>query len=440
MAANRKVDVVVLGAGAAGLAAARALHEAGVNVVVLEARERIGGRVFTHHGHHAPVPIELGAEFIHGRAPEVTELVHEAGLASLDIRGQRWAADGRRLRPLNDFWEQLGRVMRHLDPPRASDRSFQEFLGTLPRGRVPARPRRLALQWVEGFHGADPRRVSANVLAESGWPGGDLEERRLGRVIAGYSRVIDSLAAPLTSPAIRLGAIVARVRWEPGIVAVYVRHPDGRPRRTVEARAAIVAVPLGVLQATPGELGAIEFVPPLRQKHGALERLAAGSVVRVTLLLRERIWAATDDALTFLHSTDEDFPVWWTAYPARAPIVTGWRGGPGARRLAQLPPGELTDRAVASLARQLRLSTARMRSLVEAAWTHDWEHDPFARGAYSYQMVGGAGAPAALARPLRRTLFFAGEAVSTDGRTGTVDGAIGSGRRAAAQALRALGV
>ena len=99
---------------------------------------------------------------------------------------------------------------------------------------------------------------------------------------------------------------------------------------------------------------------------------------------------------------------------------------------------QLESRAVTSLARQMRISRQRLRSLVEGFWTHDREHDPFARGAYSYVAVGGTGATAALARPLRRTLFFAGEAVETEGGTGTVDGAISSGRRAAKQVLRVL--
>jgi monoamine oxidase len=431
------VDVVVLGAGAAGLAAARALHEAGADVLVLEARERVGGRVFTVHDAHTPVPIELGAEFIHGRAAELDELLAEARLATLDVTGQRWSAAGRQLRPMDDFWEQLDRVMRRLPEPPARDRSFDDFLGTRPGGQSLARARRLALQWVEGFHAADPRRVSVHALAESGWPGDDLEERRLGRVADGYDRIIDRLAAPLAGR-IQLGAVIARVRWTPGEAVVYVRHSDGRLRFAVAARAAIVAVPLGVLKAPAGEIGAIEFDPPLRQKQAALDRLASGSVVRVTLRLRERVWAPRYDTLSFLHSRDQDFPVWWTAYPVRAPLVTGWCGGPAARRLAQLPAGAREARAVASLARNLGISRQRMRSLVDAVWTHDWEHDPFARGAYSYQMVGGADAPAALARPLRRTLFFAGEAADTEGGTGTVDGAIASGRRAAAQVVRTL--
>ena len=435
---RRKIDVVVIGAGAAGVAAARALHDAGVSVVVLEARERIGGRILTLRGGQSPVPIELGAEFIHGRAEALNELIDDARLTTVDVSGQRYAAGGRRLRPLNDFWEQLDRVMRRMPKPPSNDRSFQEFLDTRPGGRRLARERGLALQWVEGFHAADPRIASVHALSAGGWPADDAEERRLGRIIDGYDRVIEWLAAPV-APRIRLGAVVTRVHWQPGTVAVHVEQPDRRSRVMIDARAAVIAVPLGVLKASPGEVGAIEFVPALAQKQRALDLLAVGSVVRVVLRLREPVWAPRYDALTFLHSNDPDFPTWWTGYPLRTPVVVGWRGGPGARRLLQLRPDELESRAVTSLARQLRVSRQRLRSLVEGFWTHDWEHDPFARGAYSYVTVGGADATAALARPLRRTLFLAGEAVETEGSTGTVDGAISSGRRAAKQVLRALG-
>ena len=439
-------DVVVIGAGAAGVAAARALQEHGVRVAVLEARERIGGRVFTHRDRDTLVPIELGAEFIHGRAEDLNELLDQAGLASVDVAGQRYARGGGSLRPLNDFWEQLDRVMRRLPQPPSKDRSFREFLDTRPGGRRLARERRIALQWVEGFHAADSRLISVHALAENGSPGDDIEERRLGRVINGYDRVIDWLAAPLAGH-IRLGAVVTRVRWSPGEVVVHIRparraalargkHPYGQARFAIDARAAVIAVPLGVLKAAPSEVGGIQFDPPLTQKQQVLNRLEMGSVIRVALRLRERIWAERDETLSFLQSADPDFPTWWSAYPARVPLMVGWCGGPRARRLSQLNSGELQSRAISSLARQLRVSRSRLRSQVEAFWTHDWEHDPFARGAYSYSTVGGADAPSALARSVRRTLFFAGEAAETEGGTGTVDGAIASGRRAAAQVLR----
>jgi monoamine oxidase len=446
--ASSKPDVVVIGAGAAGIAAALALHAKGIGVVVLEARERIGGRVWTHRDRLTPVPIELGAEFIHGRAEVLEEILQEAQLARIDVAGGRWIATRRQIRRLDDFWEQLHRVMRPLGHPSTRDRSFHDFLESRSGGTRLARERRLTRQFVEGFHAAEPRLISTQALVDGGIPGADIRETRLARVIDGYDRLIEWMAAPIAG-CIRVGAVVTRVRWMRANVAVEVRHFAGQAGFGVEARAAIVTIPLGVLQARPNEIGAVEFDPDLGQaKRKALDLLESGSAVRVVVHLHDRIWASQEfgrkmhsqelDALGFLHSNDQDFPLWWTVYPVRAPVIIGWRGGPGARRLSQLPPGQIEARAIASLARHLRIAPQRLRSMVEHVWTHDWEHDPFARGAYSYQRVGGADAPAALARPLKRTLFFAGEATGTDGGTGTVDAAIVTGRRAAAQVLRAL--
>jgi monoamine oxidase len=441
------VDVVIIGAGAAGIAAARALHEKGVRLLVLEARERIGGRVWTHRDPKTQVPIELGAEFIHGSAPEIERILQDARFPVVDIEGRRWMVSGTRWRPLDDFWERLYRVMRLLDNGSKRDRSFQAFLDTRPGGRRLARDRQLARQFVEGFHAADPRLISTRALSESGTPG-EVRETRLGHVVDGYDRLIEWMAAPLAAR-IRLGAIVTRVTWAPGRAVVEVKHADGRDRFEVDARAILVTVPIGVLQASCGDVGAIAFQPDLGAvKRRAIDAIASGTVVRVALHLRDRVWASEEfrtkvkeeetDALSFLHSNDPDFPAWWTAYPLRVPVIVGWRGGPGALRLAHLPPDEIESRAIASLARHMKTTTMRMRSMVEGVWTHNWELDPFARGAYSYQRVNAGDATDVLARPLKRTLFFAGEATGTDEGTGTVDGAIATGHRAAKQVMRAL--
>ena len=436
-----KPDVAVIGAGAAGVAAARDLHESGLDVVLLEARERIGGRVWTHRDSRTPVPIELGAEFIHGSAEELQRILTEARLPAADIDGQRFLVSGRQWRRLDDFWEQLYRVMRLMPDGanRARDSSFQDFLDSRPGGKRLARERKLAAQFVEGFHAADLPLISAKALAESGTPGEDEQETRLAHVVDGYDRVIDWLAAPVANR-IRFGSAVSRIKWSGRGVEIHTRHSDGDERFAVEARAAVVTVPLGVLQARGQDVGSITFEPDLgRAKREALGCLMSGSVVRVVVHLREAIWAEEHPALTFLHSNDEDFQVWWTAYPVKAPIIVGWRGGPGARRLSQLSHDELEARVVRSLARHLHTSPKRLTGLVEGIFSHDWEHDPFARGAYSYQRVGGQDATETLARPLSGTLFFAGEATGEGGSTGTVDGAIGTGRRAAKQVVRTLG-
>jgi monoamine oxidase len=438
-------EVLVVGAGAAGIMAARVLHRRGVRVTVLEARNRIGGRVWTLHPASTPLPIELGAEFIHGRAPGLEPLLADASLAQLDIDGRRFRAGRKQLRPFDDFWEHLDRVMRRLGSSQP-DRSFHDFLAARPGGKRLAFDRALARRYIEGFHAADPRLSSASVLAESGSPGDDLQERRLGRVLGGYDNLLSWLAAPIRDR-IRLSSAVTSVQWHGGAVSMTTGGRTDRAQR-ITANAAIITVPLGVLQAPTGSKGAIQFIPELREKREALSALASGSALRVVLQFRDSFWTSdafarrhhADDlhAMSFLHSADADFPTWWTSYPMRAPLLVGWSGGRRARELSSLSQNAIVERTIDALARQLGIARRRLHGELKNAWTHDWENDPYARGAYSYQKVGGATAPSALARSMDGTLFFAGEATDTSGATGTVHGAIASGRRAASQAIRAL--
>lgn len=443
------VDVVIIGAGVAGLAAAHDLEARGLRVAVLEARDRIGGRILTVRDARLPIPVELGAEFVHGSAEEVVRLARDARLVLCDIHGERWHADRGRLTPLDedDFWRHLGRVMGRLNAARTPDRSFREFLDTKPGGRSLAADRALALEFVQGFHAADASRISERALADGGAPEDD-DEQRQGRVLDGYDRVPAALCAGIEGR-VRLSHVVHRVDWEPGRVEVGFRtaHRGAAANRdgTIAARAAVITVPLGVLQQPPGE-SAITFSPDVERVRHAATRLAMGTVVRVVILFREAFWEARTlrrktgnrslAEMSFLQSTDEDVPVWWTASPVRAPLLVGWAGGPKAARLARAGPTEIEDRALAAIARQLGVRRQRVASLVEYCWHHDWEHDPYTRGAYSYARVGGSRAARQLARPVDDTLFFAGEAADGGGRTGTVHGAIATGYRAAAGVSR----
>lgn len=433
----------------AGLAAARLLHASKVDFVLLEARERIGGRIFTLHDESLGAPIELGAEFVHGSAPELNQLAKEAGFTTVDIGGQRWQSARGALRPLGDFWSLLDSVMGRL-PARGPDRSFEQFLMTRPGGRRAAHARSFARQYVAGFHAADPERISARALADGGSPGDDVREQRIGRLLGGYDLVPRWLARDI-GDRVQFGAIVTRVEWEAGAVRIDLRAPDGRSMEAVNARAAIVALPLGVLLALPDEPGAVEFSPSLASRRSAAEALAGmemGSVLRVTMQLHERFWTTERvarrvknqnlDRLSFLHTSDEDFPVWWTTYPLSLPVIVAWCAGPRARELSPVSEDEVKDRAIAALGRQFGLPSRQARRLVIAAWLHNWQTDPYARGAYSYVLVNGSESPAKLARPAERALVFAGEACEPEGRTGTVHGAISSGRRAAKQVLRFL--
>jgi monoamine oxidase len=437
------MTIAIIGAGAAGLAAARRLHENDVEVVIIEARDRIGGRVWTQRPESLTVPIELGAEFVHGETPELGEIARDAKLRTMDVAGRRWMSAGGRLRLMDDFWERLDRVMRRLDEDRDPDRSFADALDGMRS--VASADRRLATQYVEGFHAADIARVSERSLAEGGSPRGDVRERRIGRVVEGFGAIADALAAPVLDR-VQLGAVATRIEWRKGRVEIEARNHGGEALPTIVARAAVIAVPLGVLQAAPGAVGGIAFDPPLRDKQRAATRLVMGGVVRVSLQLDRPFWTeerfakhAGDerlDTLSFLHSrADVEFPVWWTPYPIRAPLLVGWRGGPAAVDIARRTPNEIVSGAIDSLATLLGLSRRAVQRHVVASYTHDWINDPFSRGAYSYVGVGGMRASAQLSKPVEGTLFFAGEYADREGRNGTVHGAIGSGWRAADEIL-----
>jgi monoamine oxidase len=428
----------------AGLTALRVLVKAGVDAQIIEARDRIGGRVFTVHDPRVPHPIELGAEFLHGSADEAVQIVNEAKLVAYEIAGQRWRTRGKKLIRLDDYWKRLHQVMRHL-PTVGRDRSFADFLGHSPGGPRAGDARTLARAFVEGFHAAELELISAKALSNGGSPSEEEpEEQRIMRISDGYDAVPLWLSRDVEQR-IFTGNVVETIAWEPNSVELTVRRSESTGTAKVRARAVIVTAPLGVLLASPEEAGAIRFTPPLGVLDEARSHLAMGFVTRIVVLFDERWWTgklgsapkdASLDSLSFLHGESRDFPIWWTLHPAHLPMMVGWQGGPRAMSLAGLPHDEIEALAITSLAKNLGVSRQRVASHMKASWMHDWQEDPYSRGAYSYPRVGGGDAAKRLAASIRGTVWLAGEAADAEGRNGTVHGAIGSGGRAARSVLR----
>jgi monoamine oxidase len=408
---------------------------------VLEARTRIGGRVFTVSDPRSPVPIELGAEFVHGEAPELTDIAREARLTAVDVVGERWAASHGRFTALSNFWERLDRVLGRAKATREPDRPLSALLAERPGGQRFARDRTLAREFVEGFHAAELDRISERAVAEGGNPGDDPAEQRMARFVDGYGAVVNWLAAPVLAD-VQCGRVVTSVEWEDGHVLVSASAAGLSERYA--ARAAVITVPISLLGSDARGEGAITFTPDVSNIREAAARLAMGQVRRIALLLDRPLLELLDERrrtqlarLTFIHARGVEVPVWWTSFPLRTSLVVGWAGGPAAIALEQRPD-DYVDRATASLASATDVDRRRLARHVVASFTHDWGHDPFARGAYSYSLVGGADAAKQLAKPVRHTLFFGGEATDEEGRSATVHGAIASGYRAAAQTARAL--
>ena len=396
-------DVLVIGAGAAGLAAADALARAGRSVRVLEARDRIGGRVWTRRMPGVDVPVELGGEFVHGEAAVTHRLLKAAGLSTVASgRVQRYAGGGR-LREVDSF-KQAQLAMRDTAALERRDLTFDEFLD---KKRLPRLTRTIARLMVQGFDAADPARASARAIAEE-WRGGQMSGSQ-PRVREGYGALLDWLAARIVKRGgrIKLNAAVREVRWKAGFV-----EASG-----FTAQRAIITLPLGVLQSR-----AVAFTPAL-DREKALKQLASGPVIKAALRFPRAFWEARHRGVAFFHAPAAPFPTFWTPLPARVPLLIGWSGGPKAR-----------DASWEAIRAGLLRIFGRIEEPDEVI-IQDWARDPFARGAYSYVLVNGAGAREALAAPLADTLFFAGEATSVDD-SGTVAGALESGVRAAREAMR----
>lgn len=432
----------MIGAGVAGLAAAAELGRAGVQSLVLEARDRIGGRIFTRRDPVFNAPIELGAEFVHGRPPEIWNLLTPSGMQPDEMTGKDWCFRNGELCAC-DFFSRVDKVLEKLDDT-GLDESFSEFLKRCGPDCADEDTKRWTLGYITGFHAADPELISVHSLVKGIRADEQIDGERAFRFPQGYEFLVELLRKDLSeTSSVQMNSIVESIEWRPGRVAIQVRQENGSAR--LEAPQGLITVPLGVLQAAEGD-GAIRFTPELPDgKQNALKHLAMGSALRVTLRFRERFWddlrspsdpQGTLSDLRFLFSQESWFPTWWTTVPRKLPIITGWAPASHAVQLSREDDWSVVGTALHALGNLLRVPEKELESLLEGALWHDWQSDPFSRGAYSYVKKGGGTAQHNLAAPLQNTLFFAGEATDVSGHTGTVHGAIGSGRRAAQEILR----
>lgn len=429
---RRRKSAIVVGAGAAGLAAARTLAEAGVTATVLEARGRVGGRISSVK--QGKEWIELGAQFIHGKPPILWKLVEEAGLEFSELGGSRLCCEQDTLEECEEIGEVFSWIEK-LKDWRGPDCSFAEYLH---QNHIQGRLRRRLAGYVEGFNAADQNRIGIWSLRRQQSIEDATEGDRIFHLSRGYQSIPNFLGEKVHAAhgAILLGQRVRQVVWRPGEVTIAVEGPDGPGQ--FKADCAVLTLPLGVLQAR-----SVEFSPEPTATLAAADRMAMGEARRIDLLFQDRFWirlgpkslARSLANLSFLHSPMESLSVWWTAAPEETAHLTGWAGGPAAARLASLSEREIQSEACAALAHIFGVTAEAIRSLLVQSWSHDWSTDPFARGAYSYIPAGAIDAPDQMSRPVENTLYFAGEHTDTEAEWGTVQAALRTGWRAARQIM-----
>jgi monoamine oxidase len=408
-------SVLIIGGGMAGLSASLELLRRGYRITVLEAKQRFGGRIHTIHS--GELPIELGAEFLHGRSEQLSRVIQEAQLSLHEVPDRNQVLENGRLRTIA-LWEKMAGIFHGIDP-RAHDRSFREFLDAQ---KLDLFGRRLALGFVEGFNAADPDRISAHALLRAEYAAEQMEGDRQSRIRTGYSALVDWLVSQIrTAGGNLMTATVARtVRWKHRNVEITAEQ-DG-VARTLVGDVAVVTLPLGAWKAR-----AMQFSPALSAKDEVIDALQFGNVVKIALVFR-RVWWPQPN-FGFIHTFDEAIPTWWS--DPRGAILTGWAGGTKADALLAYSPVRLEALALELLSQLFGEEAATLRTHLIESHAYNWASDPHVRGAYSYIPINGLDLPKRMGAAVEGTLFFAGEATAPDAQTGTVFSAFESGLRVA---------
>ncbi|HZZ66275.1 MAG TPA: NAD(P)/FAD-dependent oxidoreductase, partial [Candidatus Baltobacteraceae bacterium] len=291
--------------------------------------------------------------------------------------------------------------------------------------------------FAEGFDAVHVGQASVQAIAHELTGSAGLESPQY-RPSAGYDRLLETFIGGLPRERFRLHlqTTVESVKWKAGSVRISARRFGDSC--SYDADCAIVTVPVSILQA-----GSIRFVPELPSRtRAALQSIAMGPVLKVVMQFSHPFWMARDTRMSdaaFFFNKSTKFATFWTMYPRISPVVVAWAAGGRTDRFSGMQPQAIVQDAISDLALTLEMSNAELNDCLVSAHLHDWQRDPFSLGAYSYLRVGGNTAREELAQPLERTVYFAGEATATDGRGGTVAGALISGYTAAKALLDGRG-
>lgn len=413
---------IIVGAGAAGLLAGYCLTRYGIDVNILEAQEKIGGRICRVNAPNFSLPLELGAEFVHGDL-QLTKKISARARASLEpIAGKFYRIYDGHIEPrdwLDDEWSLLLDRIKHIQ----HDLTFEEFLQQNFAGEQYNVLRKKATAFVEGYNAADIGAASTLALRQE-WTGYD--QQRQYRPENGYGPLLSWLQRTVLAShgTIHFNEVVKKIRWREGLAEVSTA--DGH---TWEAEKVLITVPVGVLQADT-----IHFVPALPAITAAAKDIGFGNVIKYHVELADHLRKVFIERLpraAFIFA-DTRIPTWWT-HPAAPAIVTGWHGGPASTRIQS---GDAHVRAVIdALSYILDQAPEKIQGGIRGLHITDWLRNPYSRGAYSFSTLKTRDAVVRLTRPIEDTIYFAGEALATQASPGTVEAAFESGVQAAANIM-----
>ncbi len=421
--------VIVIGAGTAGLSAARALHDAGIEVIVLEARDRIGGRIWSNDALGGYV--DMGASWIHGvKKNPIQKLAKKNKIKTIPTDWDSYllySADGEEVpdRQVVKAESRFRKLMKQLDKHREEldkDIALRDGIDALLAKRDLSAEESCLIEWV--MIGEIEHDYAANLSDMSLWWWDQDEELKGDHVVfpKGYRQIIDILAKGLD---IRLNTVVEEVEYKGGVT---VKTADGD---AIKGTHVIVAVPLGVLKHKK-----IQFSPTLpASKQQAIHNLEMGAFHKTYLRFPEVFW---DDEYEFFGYVAEAKDQWITwmnyQYYIDEPVLMSINTGQFAHDLEKMSDAHVIDRAMAVLRTIYGESIPDPTDYLLTSWMND----PFSMGAYSYIPIGASGDDyKAMAQPVADRLFFAGEATTRE-YPSTVHGAFLSGQREAERIRKLL--
>jgi monoamine oxidase len=406
---NKPESIIIIGAGVAGLSTANDLLKRGKTVTILEACDRLGGRIHTIRNSSFRNPVEKGVEFIHGNLPLTVHLLKAAGIEYTPVSGAMVSVVNGEWKTQEDFAIDWGEIMRKMNTLR-SDITLDEFLERDFNDEKHKEVRQSLLRFAQGFDLADTSKASVLALREE-WIGGEDEQYR---VPGGFDQVVNYLEKQCreAGASIRTLSTVTGIHWRQNDVLIITDKQHYR------ANKAIITVSLGQLQNNPDI-----FRPAIPNYLDAARKIGFGSVVKILLEFKKAFWTEKKKNIGFLF-TNETIPTWWTQLPSSYPLLTGWAGGPQAWPLENLDDREILETAIQSLSHVFERSIDDLNNLLTASLVANWRNNNPANGAYSYSLVGSTLARKIFKNPIQDTIFFAGEAFYEGPSPGTVEAAL----------------
>ncbi|WP_374073469.1 flavin monoamine oxidase family protein [Bdellovibrio bacteriovorus] len=427
-------DVIIVGAGAAGLSCARTLIQGGARCLLLEARDRMGGRISSVSTSPSSM-IELGAEFIHGASPETLGLLERHDFSFEDLTDHHLQKTKTGLSDVSSFWERVGKINSLLRSDLTQDRSMQNFIDAHKRKISPFKD--LYISYLEGFQAMDLRLAGELGMAESeNKQVQKLNSQSQFRPLPGYINVIEALfkESGLKKNQIHFNREVQKIALRKKSLDVIAVHPKTHRKIKYSTSRVVLTVPIGVLKRS------LVFEPAIPRLKKTLSVMEMGHALRITFQFKTRFWEKlSTKPVAFLHGDSDDyFSTWWTQLPRRSPYLTAWQGGPKALELSFMSEQEQVSWALKTLSKITGEKLSALKKNYVKHFTHNWSQDPYSLGAYSYVGIQKETSWEKLKQPFHDAIYLAGEGLASGADRGTVTGAIKSGHQVALKVLKGL--